>query len=610
MRFQTRLLLVYSLLIVLLVGILGVGFYRYSTRVLEQEALDSQEVALAQMHHQVDNLVRPMAFISTYFLSIEDMLTSLKVLSEMDRRNPENSLYVMEARRIIKSALLSYSFDRNFHRVNILTRQDFLSSNFLAPSVADNRVADRLATIPWYAEAEAAKGRVVLLPPFQDPWGPEPDDGPSVFALVRAVQGGGMGYGYVEIQRPQSELTSVFAVSEPESVRIVALTREGSLLYQNGYTADALLQQDLKMASAQSRDTAMVDNPLTGERELLSVVSSEYSGVTILMARSRSALLQPIVLAGRLTLILGVSILLLSLAYIAIFSRQLTKPIRELKRKMEQTELDNLPERNAPLNSNNEIEALNQSFGQLRGRLNDAVKRELQAHALQMQAHFDSLQAQVNPHFLFNTLNVLSHRGLMSGDEEICEICDSIAAMLRYSTETGTRHASVAEDLEHVGNYLLLMKKRLEHKLVYEVRVPPEILKERLPRIVLQQIAENAIVHGMKKAGEVMRLEIVGEALPDGWQISIRDNGDGFPAQTLSALRKKLAAVRQEMDGPGMATGMGFGGMGIVNTYARLHAFFQGREIFEIENGEAGATVTIGARNIAGAQKQETGVSV
>ncbi len=595
MRFQTRLLLVFSLLIVLLVGVLGVGFYRYSTKQLEQEALVGQEVAAAQMLHQLDNLVRPMDFISTYFLSIEDILTSLRVLSEVDRNNPDNALYVMDARQSIKSALLSYSFDRNFHRVNILTRQDFLTSNFVSPSVPDARVAERLAAIPWYGAAEAAKGRVVLIPPFRDPWGPEPGDGPEVFALVRAVQGGGMGNGYVEIQRPKAELTSVFTVAEPESVRILARTREGALLYAAGYASKELMEQDLATISHGPRPAAMVVNSLTDERELISITDSTYSGVTIFMARNRNALLQPIVLAGRFTVVIGLATLLLSLAYIAVFTNRLTKPIRELKQRMEQTELGNLPEQNTPLGSNNEIESLNQSFGQLRARLNEAVKREIQAHALQMQAHFDSLQAQVNPHFLFNTLNVLSHRGLMSGDEEVCEICDSIAAMLRYSTETGTRHATVAEEVAHVGNYLLLMKKRLEHKLVYHIEVDPRIRRERLPRIVLQQIAENAVVHGMNKAGGVLRLEIIGTSLADGWQILIRDNGGGFAPETLSTLKAKMTDIRRQMDGPGVSAGMGFGGMGIVNTCARLHAFFQGDELFRIGNAAAGAEVVVGA---------------
>ena len=532
MRFQTRLLLVYFLLIVLLVGLLGYGFFRYSAHALEEDAMAAQAVMADQMLTGTENLVRPMDFISTYFLSIRDILTSLDVLAHMDREKLENQYYVNEARRIINGALLSYSFDRSFYRVNIITRKDFLTSNFLTPSVSDADAAARIAETPWFDKADAALGKVVLLPPFQDPWGAGKGDGKRVFALVRAVQGSVGGEAYLEVQREVTELDRLFTVPEPETTRLLAVTRAGSVLARSGGVDAAMDAWDRELLVRGVRKPEPMRNPTTGDMEFVSVSHSNYSGVTLLLVRSRSALIAPIVVAGRATALLCLAILLLSLAYIAWFSNRLARPIRELTRKMEGTGLENLSGLNPPLETGlasvrtphpggNEIEALNQSFGQLRARLNEAVNREIRSHALQVQAHLDSLQAQVNPHFLYNILNVLSHRGLVNGDEEIVEICDGIASMLRYATGTGSRVATIGEEAEHVGHYLLLMKKRLEHKLAYSIDIAPELLGEPMLKIVLQQFAENAISHGFPPKGGVMRIDIEGTPTSGGWRIIV-----------------------------------------------------------------------------------------
>jgi two-component system, sensor histidine kinase YesM len=307
-------------------------------------------------------------------------------------------------------------------------------------------------------------------------------------------------------------------------------------------------------------------------------------------------LLRPLVFTRNMTVLIGTLIIAFSFLFNLLSSRQLTRPLRTLKETIEGTELGNLPEHVAFESANDEIQALSNSFQHLRGRLTEAVAREMRSQSLQMQARFDSLQAQVDPHFLYNVLTVLSNKGLETGDEEICEICDGIASMLRYSTSTMKRSATIGEEIEHVRTYLFLMKKRFEHRLDFHIEVEQRLLGEPIPKIVLQQIVENSITHGYANIQADMRISITGTVVGSRWRIEIADGGEGFAPATLSELLRKRGEVSSSMAGGPPGNGFAIGGMGLLSTYARLLLFYEGAAEFNIGNHESGgARVTIGA---------------
>jgi len=262
---------------------------------------------------------------------------------------------------------------------------------------------------------------------------------------------------------------------------------------------------------------------------------------------------------------------------------------------MEETELRNLPEKIIFNNrSNNEIKALNHSFQNLKERLNESIKREVKSYALQLQASFDSLQAQVNPHFIYNILNFISTKGALNSDNEICEICDEIAAMLRYSTSTYMRKATIKEEIGHVNNYLSIMKKRYLHKLEYKIDVEDTVSEQEIPKIVVQQIVENSINHGFK--GEVLTIKIKSYINDDFWYIDIIDNGNGISLVKLEDLQKKMKDMANDIANFKTSHEFSIGGMGLLNTYARLMLFYNNKFVFRIINLEnGGVKVTIGS---------------
>jgi two-component system sensor histidine kinase YesM len=471
---------------------------------------------------------------------------------------------------------------------------DFFTSNVNVQSITDfSRVSYN--DISWLSQVDAASGGLVVLVPYADPWALSSKQ--KVFSVARSVQGPRGQMGYIEVQNKYEELEKIFSLPHEENLAVVAVTSSGQVFYNSGVTDVEKLQYYSDLAAESEEKVFQKKNPVSGLNEIVSCKKSSYSGVKFILVVDRFTLLKPVMVTGYITALIGLLIIIISLIYIYIFSRQLTKPIMQLKKTMENIDLENLTEKIVIKSSNNEIEALNKSFKLLRKRLNEAVQREINSQSLQMQANFDSLQAQVNPHFIYNILNVLSNRGFENGDEEICEICSAIAAMLRYSTSTLQRSATIKEELEHVNNYLLLMKKRFEHKLEFKIDVDQSIYGEAIPKIVLQQIAENSINHGYQNIVKNMVIEVKGYISNGWWYIEINDNGEGFKTDIISELTEKMKQTRKKLLTSENISGFAIGGMGLINTYARLALFYGEDFVFKVENKNIeGAKVTIGSK--------------
>jgi two-component system sensor histidine kinase YesM len=593
-RFRTRLLFTYSALVLLLVVALGIGFYRYSSTIFERNAYANLSALADRMAQQLDNLVRPMDFVTTYLLSDGGFMSSMASLSALDRAVPENLIYINEGWQTINGALLSYSVTKNFYSVNVFNRRgDFLSSNFRQHRDTKN-VAGIIGSLSWIPEADRAAGRAVILPPYADPWSVAP--GLMVYGLARSVQGPTGGMGYLEVQNPAEDLKRLFTVPDLRSLAVLAVTASGDVLYASRPMSSALVDYYSRQVPPPSREVMLARNPVSGQDEILAGGTAPSTGIRVSLAQEKTALLEPLVVSRNTTILLGILIVAVSFAFNLLSSRQLTRPILQLKEQMEKTELANLPERLVFERSHDEIASLNHSFERLRERLTDAVRREISSHSLQVEAQLDSLQAQVNPHFIYNVLTVLANKGLETGDEEIVSICDSLASMLRYSTSTAQRSATVEEEIEHVRTYLSLMKKRFEHRLEFTVDLPPEIGAEPIPKIVLQQITENSLTHGYRESQETMNVCVRGSLEDSRWIIECSDNGQGFPPEKLVELQARFRTIDAGLAEPERRHGFAIGGMGLVNTYGRLALFYGPGFLFQVENApEGGAKVTIGA---------------
>ena len=180
------------------------------------------------------------------------------------------------------------------------------------------------------------------------------------------------------------------------------------------------------------------------------------------------------------------------------------------------------------------------------------------------------------------------------GVPQLSDVCRRMARGLRYSSSDAGERVTLGDELSHVSDYLLMMKLRFEDGLDYEISVPEGMRDLPAPRLVLQPLVENALSHGFNNHTGVRFIRIAGELSGQFWQLYIEDNGSGFELALLQEIRGNLDQYIQAMERGSRQPWIGIGGMGLVNTMARLWYFFGKEFAFEINNRpEGGACIVL-----------------
>jgi len=592
MAFKTKLIVAYSVLIVVLTITFSVVYLQYMSNFYMDKAKTDARALSERMSKQMDELVRPMEFLSLHFLSDFDNWNAIYTLSTVNRSTPAGQKYANEARSLLQRKMYAYSIDRNFSRFSFFDDSgDLISSSYRTESKTHFVPGQEIE--PYLERAIALNGQPLLIPTHPDTWSvSEPR---AVFSLLRAVRSMDE-YSYLEVQRSQEELENIFNIETNPNASVIVLTDYGEVLYTN-ISNPATRSYFTDFLATSPGEPFFLRHPETGREMLAASSQSDYTGLRTFLIQDTSFLQDNIDIVRNLMLTLSVTMVLVSILYIYIMSNRLTKPMRSLRKQIESTSLFNLDHTWTPEDSYDEIEALNRSYSDMLARLKESITRENRIALLNAQANFDSLQAQVNPHFLFNILNIISNRGMENHDETICDICDCLAAMLRYSTNTKESQATMFDELAYLENYIYLLKQRYEHKLEYSIDVSEEIYGQKVPRILLQQLVENSINHAFSNGVDQMRIDVKGYAKNGWWYITVSDNGKGFDEKKLEELEGSFAVCREDILHNYTKPAAEIGGLGLSNLYCRMLLIFRDDFVFRMNNTPAGgAIILIGAK--------------
>jgi len=218
-------------------------------------------------------------------------------------------------------------------------------------------------------------------------------------------------------------------------------------------------------------------------------------------------------------------------------SHSLTKQLEKMTKTMErikggetQLRMSNLPE--------DEIGELGLTFNEMLDRIEGLIAREYEAKLMVNRAEYKALQAQINPHFLYNTLDTMSSIAEISDCGEVSALSQSLSNIFRYSLDMKNPFSTVAKEIAHLKNYIYVMNVRMQGEVKYVFDVEEGVLQDTLPRISIQPLVENAINHGLKNARGEKRVCIRAYKSGENLQIIVEDNGVGISAQKMEKLLK------------------------------------------------------------------------
>jgi two-component system sensor histidine kinase YesM len=194
-----------------------------------------------------------------------------------------------------------------------------------------------------------------------------------------------------------------------------------------------------------------------------------------------------------------------------------------------------------------------------------------------------ALEAEINPHFLYNALQAISTRALKSGDAAIADMVDALALTLRYCI-SGKDIVKLREELQHIENYLVLQKARFGDRLQVAYELEEEALDLSVPKLSVQSLVENAIKHALEKVSGRVTIVIRCERKDGGCVLSVADNGPGIPPDRLREIRQMLEAGWEDREG---------GSIGLQNLGTRLKLIYGEAARLEIRTDEAGTEMRI-----------------
>lgn len=584
LKFQSKMRLVYIVLGIMTSFILGYLYYSISMDKIYRYEMNSLTVSAEQLKNQYDEMIETMKDVSYYLLSDPDILDAITSISLM-KRSIDTETYFEDAERAILEGQSSDYLQNRFYRI--------IFCNANCKPIGNNGIHFQnqvsYLQMPWYEKAENSEDTFTIVGFHQDLWDSEEEC--QVFSVVKQIQGRNMGY--IEVQQSTDRVEEKLRVAD-ENLKVAILDRDGELLYQNTEidTAFARKAQMQKVAEADQFHGS------DGIKYLAAGISDETSGNFVLVYKESALMRKDQSHIIYTTILLSGMMLLFSIIYISVSTRKLTDSLIQLQNLLKNTSLETLhrSESTEITEGNDEFQRIARIYEDMRERLLGAIDREKKMQTLQLQAQLDMLQAQVNPHFIYNTLNVISSRGILDDDEVICDICDDLAGMLRYSTDTEKKTATIRMELEYLRKYFSLMKYRYEYKLEYAIEMDPEIDEQWIPKLTVQQFVENSIKYGYENTSKVMRITVKAYRSGDHWYIRIQDNGEGFSGEMLGQLENEMGKLKQELQENNRNVEMKIGGMGILNTYARLYLLSEKEMNFQISNRkEGGAEILFGS---------------
>lgn len=317
-------------------------------------------------------------------------------------------------------------------------------------------------------------------------------------------------------------------------------------------------------------------------KKMYSISRSEKTGWTVVDCVRVEELLRRSNETQSIYVLVAMGLMAVALFFSRFVAKSITLPIQRLCDSMERVQEGDFSVSDIVVDSENEIGSLTKSFNVMTQRIHELMAQNIREQEAKRKSELKALQSQINPHFLYNTLDSIIWMAEGKKNEEVVLMTASLARLLRQSISNEDELVSIGQEIEYARGYLTIQKMRYKDKLEFRIEVEPSILNIRLIKLVLQPVIENAIYHGLKYKESRGLLLVKGFMKNGNAVLQVIDDGVGMDQETLDHIYE-----RHKVD-------YHSNGVGIYNVQKRLQLYY-GNEygiVYESKPGE-GTTATI-----------------
>ena len=573
--FATVAVLVLSAVVI----VTGVSMKFTNTSIFENSS-EYTHTIIQQMNQNIDSYIDYMENIAYLISSNEDVQDYL-FYEEIDNEGRYRILNQFQ------TILDSRSDIRN---VGIISKNGRMLINDGSKSV--NQDLD-LNTQEWYATAlEKPNGPILTSSHVQHIISGER---PWVITLSRGIRdrsGSGEKEGVFFIDLNYSAISGLCDQSTVGTKGYAfILDAKGNIVYhpQQQQLYNELQTENISLIMDTDEDTVLTGTGNDGK--LYSISRSEKTGWTVVDCTNVKELLSKSRQAQSVYVLTAIILVIVALLFSRFMARSITLPIQKLRDSMKKVQEGDFSVSDVVVDSKNEIGSLTKSFDVMTHRIHELMEQNVHEQEEKRKSELKALQSQINPHFLYNTLDSIIWMAEGKKNEEVVLMTASLARLLRQSISNEDEVVPIANEVEYARGYLTIQKMRYKDKLEFQIDVDSSILYIPLIKLVLQPIIENAIYHGLKYK-ESKGLLIVKGFMKDGNAVlQVIDDGVGMDADTLAHIYDRHKVNYHS------------NGVGVYNVQKRLKLYYgDGYGItYESEKGK-GTTATI---TIPGRQGQE-----
>lgn len=541
LKLRDKLLLMYVLSVFIPIVLTNVVFYNVTTSNIRNQKIRDADMALNNLKNDLRVTIDQGVGLSysLYADSIFNKTITRKFTSEKD--------YVETFNSYLRGVLADQNA-QGVHWYQVYTdNPTVLASGYI------DRLTDEIRHTGWYAQSKASSSRYPTLI-FSD----------QKFSLIQKLNNyhtSGIEQ-LVKIDLNMERIRQIFFGSAFNG-RVYLVDPQGKVRFGND---TAKLAQDVPY-----KEIRFPKNALTFKNVYSGI--NYLDGWTLEGVMDEESVLKEVRKSRSFVIWLACINFVLPSIIIAAMSRSIhVRLVRILKhmKKVKAQNFQTIPHEEA----RDEIGQLTNEFNRMTETINslinevyvaDIQKKDLELRQQQVQLH--ALHSQINPHFLFNSLESVRMRSIIKGEKETAKIIQHMAKMFRKSISWSHNYVTVREELELIESFLEIQQYRFGDKLEYSIVADPAALGHRIPKMVLLPFVENASIHGIESSPDKGRITISVAVQPDGLVFRFEDNGIGMSPEKLEALKRYL----EENDEIGERVGM-------KNAYYRLKLCY--RECF------------------------------
>lgn len=337
----------------------------------------------------------------------------------------------------------------------------------------------------------------------------------------------------------------VYSGTDPvgEQLRVFIATDSGEIVYDNADTFTGQLIPSFHAAFADLPPGQPGELEWEGDKYFYTFERSSYTGWNTLILLPYDLIAEIQREAQQVLLLVGSVAVLMAALVSFLIARHITRPLRSLISKMNRVELGDFDSK-METKATGELGVVSRVYNNMLDSIKRLITEVYESRLAENRARLSALQAQINPHFLYNTLNIMKSISRLKGVEEVAEMSESLADLFKYTMKDLQRPVPLQAELEHVNNYMNIQRHRFANRYNYASDVPEILRNASVLKLTIQPLIENAIIHGIAGKRKHVTIRLTAKQHGELLQITVSDDGAGMSKETLLQLQRRLAASR------------------------------------------------------------------